>query len=134
MVINEIDRGLFHELGTLEALVAGPAIAKLGRQQSSSEVADAARNGDANAAEIFRVAGRRLGLAVANLVSLLDPQVIVIGGGLAGAADLFVDELKSTALSRTQPLAAKQVRIRVSKLGGDANLMGAARVALNRAR
>jgi len=134
MVINEADCRSFHELGMLEALVAGPAIAKLGGKQSALELAEAARNGDASAREIFRVAGRRLGLAVANLVSLFDPQVVVVGGGLAGAAELFIDELKRTALSRTQPLAAKQVQIRVSKLGGNANLLGAARVALNGAR
>ena len=134
MVINEADCPSFHELGTLEALVAGPAIAKLGGKPGALELAEAARNGDASAAEIFRVAGRRLGLAVANLISLFDPQVVVIGGGLAGAAELFLDELKGTALSRTQPMAAKQVQIRVTKLGGDANLLGAARVALTRAR
>ena len=70
-----------------------------------------------------------LGLGVANLVSVFDPEIIVIGGGMAGAADLFLDALKKGMLERAQPLAAKQVKIAVSKLGDAANLLGCARLA-----
>ncbi|HXH05920.1 MAG TPA: ROK family protein, partial [Vicinamibacterales bacterium] len=95
----------------------------------TERAAEAARAGDARARRLFREAGRLLGLGVANIVSLLDPEVVVLGGGLAGAADLFFDELVRTARARSQPLAARRVRIVLSRLGGDAHLIGAARLA-----
>jgi glucokinase len=71
-----------------------------------------------------------LGLAVANLISLFDPEVVIVSGGMIAAADLFFETLKETALARCQPLAARQVQIKLSRLGNDANLLGAARLAL----
>jgi len=134
------------QMGELESLTAGPAIARhakaglaQGRKSILSElnrealttldVATAARRGDALSREIFQTCGRLLGLGVANLVSVFDPEIIVIGGGMAGAADLFLDALKKGMLERAQPLAAKQVKIAVSKLGDAANLLGCARLA-----
>lgn len=133
-------------LGELEAMTAGPAIASSARSRlkggaSSSlrdieiakitayDVAAAARRGDKLSLEVFRDAGRLLGYGVANLVSLFDPEIVVISGGMAGAADLFLPQLRQTMLERTQPIAAKQVRVEISKLGGDANLLGCARLA-----
>jgi predicted NBD/HSP70 family sugar kinase len=60
--------------------------------------------------------------------------MIVIGGGMAGAADLYLDDLRRVAMESAQPLAAKQVSIMISKLGNDANLLGAAKVAIDGAR
>ncbi len=116
--------------GELEALTAGPGIARAAGASNAQEAAGAARQNDTNARAIFRRAGELLGLAVANLISLFDPEVVVFGGGMAGAADLFWDELTRTALARCQPLAAKQVKLRLSRLGAEANLLGAARLAL----
>ena len=67
--------------------------------------------------------------AVANLVSLFDPEIVVIGGGLASASDLFLDSLKKSMTERAQPLIGKQVRVMVSRLGGNANLLGVAQLA-----
>lgn len=129
MVITEEENDAMRKTGTLEALAAGPALGRVGGRPAE-ELANDARKGDKRAAEVFRQAGTRLGAAVANLISLFDPQVIVIGGGLAGAADLFLEELRRTAVARAQPLAAAQVEIVVSTLGNDANLFGAAHLAL----
>ena len=96
---------------------------------STLEVANAARDGDRLAANIFDDAGRVLGLGVANIVSLLDPEVVIIGGGMAAAADLFLQPLKKAMMEYAQPLAARQVKIAVSRLGDSANLMGCARLA-----
>ena len=82
---------------------------------------------------MFERAGRFLGFAVANLISLFDPEVVVLGGGLAGAADLYLETLRRVALERCQPLAARRVKIRVSRLGNDANLLGMARLAFAKA-
>lgn len=81
------------------------------------------------ALEIFRQAGRLLGFGAANIVSLFDPEVVIIGGGMAGAADLYLDSLRDAMLERGQPLAARKVKLTVSKLGDAANLLGCARLA-----
>ena len=89
----------------------------------------AARRGDRLAAKIFYDTGRVLGFAVANLVSLFDPEMVIIGGGMAAAADLFLEPLKKATMERAQPLAARQVKIAVTRLGDSANLLGCARLA-----
>lgn len=133
-------------VGQLESLTAGPAIALAAKKElargiggllelipqesiSAFAVAEAARRGDVLAIEVFLEAGRLLGYAVANLVSLFDPEIVVIGGGLARASDLFLDVLRKGMRERAQPIAGKQVRVVVSSLGGDANLLGVARLA-----
>ena len=132
--------------GELESLVSGPAIARIARERlrkgensslsalntaglTARDVAAAARQKDALALEIFKDCGKFLGYAVANLVSLFDPKVVVIGGGMAEVSDLYLASLKAAMLERAQPLAAKQVKITVSKLGSKANLLGCARIA-----
>jgi predicted NBD/HSP70 family sugar kinase len=130
MAITEDDCELFRQTGTLEALASGPAIARnSATNRSTLELAEAARTGDAEAAKLFSKAGRRLGIAVANIISMFDPAVVIVSGGLAGAADLFFDELQRTAIARAQPLAARQVKIRTSRLANNANLIGAAKLA-----
>jgi len=133
-------------MGQLESLAAGPGIARAAERalargvesllselpvgaRVAQEVAEAARLGDMVSIEAFLEAGRYLGYGVANLVSLFDPEVIVIGGGLAKASDLYRDALEKAMKERAQPIAAKKVRVVVSRLSGDANLLGAARVA-----
>jgi glucokinase len=134
----------------LESLAAGPAIARiaerllrnggkssLSRHDLSSitafEVASAARRGDRLALDVFTQAGEALGYAIANMISLLDPQVVILGGGMAEVADLYLKPLRCAMLKKAQPLAARRVRIIVSKLRDKANLLGCARVAWNQA-
>jgi glucokinase len=81
------------------------------------------------ALDIFRQAGRLLGLGVANMVSLFDPEIVIIAGGMAGATDLYLDSLREAMLERAQPLAARRVKLVVSKLGNKGNLFGCARLA-----
>jgi len=88
-----------------------------------------ARRGDAVAQEILQEAGHYLGLALANLVSVLNPEVIVIGGGVAAAGDLIIGPARQTMRRWAQPLAVKQVRIVRSRLGAAAALLGVARLA-----
>jgi glucokinase len=122
------------QVGQLESLAAGPAIARRARRKDSREasayeVAEAARRGDATAKKVYLDAGRLLGYGVANLVSLFDPEIVVITGGLAQASDLFLDVLRKAMRERAQPISGKQVRTIVSRLGADANLLGVARLA-----
>jgi glucokinase len=117
------------QVGQLESLAAGPAIARAGGSINAQNVAAAARCGDPTAIQIYLEAGRLLGYAVANLVSLFDPEIVVIGGGLAKASDLFLESLREAAKERAQPIAARHVRIVASPLGPNANLLGVARLA-----
>ena len=118
--------------GQLESLAAGPGLAKLNGANSAEELAAAARAGDHDARRAFESAGERLGLAVANLISLFDPSVIVLSGGLSHAADLFLPSLQRMAREHAQPLSAPKVKIVVSKLGSEANVLGVARLAIER--
>ena len=132
--------------GELESLVAGPAIAWSAQQRLRStessalaqldvskitahDVAAAARRGDKLAVDVFNRAGRLLGFAVANLVSVLDPEVIILGGGLAAVADLYLGPLRQAMHERAQPLAADKVKVVVSRMADTVNLLGCARLA-----
>lgn len=136
--------------GELESLTAGPAIPRTAQKRlrngekssltrldaakiSAHDVATAARQGDALALDIFDRAGRLLGLAIANLVSVLDPEVVILGGGMAATSDLYLDALRKTVVERAQPLSAKKVRVVVSEMADTVNLIGCAHLALNSA-
>lgn len=142
--LEGVDNGA--AIGELESFTAGPGVASTARKRlergeksslsqfelpkiTAHEVAAAARRGDRLALDIFDSAGRLLGFGVANMVSLFDPQIVIIGGGMAGAADLYLDSLRKAMLEKAQPLAARQVKLAMSKLGGRANLLGCARLA-----
>ena len=131
--------------GELESLVAGPAIARAAQQRlrngeasslakldttkiSADDVAVAARQGDGLAVGIFHRVGRLLGFAVANLVSLLDPEVVILGGGMAACADLYLGPLRKALFERAQPLAANKVSVVVSEMADTVTLLGCARL------
>ena len=72
-----------------------------------------------------------LGAAAANLVSLVDPEVIVFAGGvIAGGADLLLPRIKEIVAREGQPQVARGVRIVPAELGEDAAWLGAARLAV----
>jgi glucokinase len=66
------------------------------------------------------------GMAAANLVSLLNPEIIIWGGGVFGPASRFIDRIYMEANKWAQPVSIKQVRFVKSTLTGDAGLLGAA--------
>jgi glucokinase len=89
--------------------------------------------GDQLSREVFERMGKYLGVAMANLVNIFNPEMIVIGGGGAGAWELFADRARSEVLQRAFPVPAKRCRIERSGCGDDAGLLGAAWVALQQA-
>jgi glucokinase len=137
-------------IGCLESLGAGPAVARLarkalragsgslmrklaGKERITAEVvAEAARRGDRTARRVLDEVGSNLGRGVAGIISLLNPELVVVGGGLAGAGELILAPLRRAARQWGQPLASRQVRIVRSKLGEDAGVLGAARYAFIR--
>ena len=70
-------------------------------------------------------------MAVANLVSLFNPAMIVFGGGVFGPAAKFLDRIASQARKWAQPIAINQVQLVATTLGSDAGLYGAARLAMS---
>lgn len=96
---------------------------------SSLDVYRAGKSGDDLAAEVFRRMGYYLGIALANLINVLNPETIVIGGGAAQAWDLFIGHLQKEIDIRAYREPAKRARLARAALGDDAGIIGAARLA-----
>jgi glucokinase len=116
--------------GWLESFAAGPAIARAARCATAEEACERARQGDRRAQVAIAHAAQALGAAVAGLVSLLDPEVVVLAGGvMAGGADLILPRVQEIVRAEAQPQMAEGVRIVVAALGEHAAWLGAARLA-----
>jgi N-acetylglucosamine repressor len=97
---------------------------------SARVVAQAAKEGDPIAVQLLNEVGRYLGIAIASITNLLDPEVIVIGGGVANAAEFFFDEIRETVLKRAFTTMTGAPEIVPSALGEDASSIGAAALVL----
>src|SRR6478736_2759477 len=130
--------------GCLETLVSGPAIVRAaeaaiaaGEQTSlrgvtpldRTAVANAARAGDAVALRIFASVGEHLGVGVSYLVNILDPQMIVLGGGVMEAGDLLLEGTRASIARHS--LKGARTPVAVSALGDDAGLIGAVFAAMD---
>ncbi|MEX1068311.1 MAG: ROK family protein [Patescibacteria group bacterium] len=85
-----------------------------------------AEAGDSFAQSAFQEFGKNIGVVIANLVNLLDPEAIVLGGGIAGAYDFFIEEAKKTAAELIINPSSQSVPILRSALGAAAGAAGAA--------
>jgi glucokinase len=136
MAVRDRFRAGYKAVGCLESHVAGPGVAQAacrvyGHAAETRELARLARKGDPKAKELIAQAGCDLGRGLANLVSILNPEIIVIGGGMAALGNLLLAPARETMKLWAQPLAGKQVRITRSRLGGRAGLLGAAKLAFD---
>ncbi len=93
-------------------------------------IAAAAREGDQEAIHIFRLTGQLLGVGIANVVNLFDPEIIVLGGGVMHAQDLFMEELKASLKERALKPNLKDLQLKEAKLGKDTGVKGAIAVAM----
>jgi glucokinase len=126
--------GAYGTTGCWEAEAAGPGVARSFGRGDATTAIDAARDGDPGANAILDRAAAYTGMGIANLVSILNPEAIVIGGGFGLAlAALRLDRIRADVGRWAQPLAATRCRLEASQLGEDAALLGAARLALDRA-
>lgn len=139
----------YASMGCFEAEASGNSVARKARERlaagrpslmlglaggrleavTAETVAAAARTGDPLAAEIVADAVSYLAMGVANIVSILNPETVVLGGGLFQAADLFLEPVRREYRRWAQPLAAQAVRIELSALGEDAGLYGCGKLA-----
>src|SRR5688500_788291 len=97
---------------------------------SAKDVFDALESGDELSKQIIDNAIECWGIAVANLVSLFNPEKIIIGGGVFGPALKFLDAIYEEAGKWAQPISFRHVKLEGSALGKDAGLYGAGYLAL----
>ena len=121
--------------GCLELFASATAIVRMARELGMNEltaedVYEAGRNGDERALSVFKRFGMYLGIGLANLMNLIDPQIIVISGGAVNGWDLFANEMYRQVGERAFRATAQQVKIARAECGDNAGLLGAARIAL----
>jgi glucokinase len=118
--------------GSLEANADGDALTQLARRhglEDGKQAVARAQEGDATATEVLRVYGERVGVGVANLMNIFDPDEVVIGGGVSAAGDLVLEPAERVARRLTLPGVGTRTRIRIARFGNDAGVRGAARMA-----
>lgn len=115
--------------GALEAVASGTAIARdasyaLNREVTTAEAFELAAQGQPGAKRVVDQALKHVGVALADLQKIIDPEVFVIGGGVASVGDYFFKGVQQAANEYSQGFAP--VAIRRAQLGTDAGVIGAA--------
>lgn len=124
--------------GCLEAFVSATGIVTTAREHgmsgplTSEGIYEAAMNGDAKALEVFSETGEYLGIACANLINLLNLEMIIVGGGVMASGNLLLQIARETARRYAFPSSFRDCRIEKSKLWPDAGVIGAAMLARDR--
>ncbi len=141
---NRLNGAEYKDVGCAESLAAGPGIARRAQEAAranpgtamlqlargsveditSKTVFEAAGSGDQAALEIIEETARYLGIVAANVISLLNPEVVIIGGGVAEGGALLLRPLAEIARKHAQPVSADAVRIEPAALGNKAGLIG----------
>jgi len=137
-------------IGCLETLASGTAMAREARKRitqgersslvemvagkiediTAEKIGVAARAGDPLALDIIAEAGNYLGVGMVNLVNIFNPEMLIVGGGVAKVGDLLLDPARQVVKERTFQISAQAVRIVLAQLGDEAGVLGAAVFAL----
>ena len=130
------------DTGCLEAFASGPSIVAMaeeyikggkstkfremasGGQITPYIVCEAAKAGDPVAQRIFTIMGEYIGIGLASVVNLLNPERIIIGGGVADAGDLLLAPLTETLKKRAMKIAGSAVEVVPAQLGNTAGVIG----------
>src|SRR6185369_10977084 len=132
-------------IGCLELFASATAIVRMTREQLSQfpasvlnregltaeRVYDAGRDGDELALIVFKKFGTYLGIGLANLINIIDPEIIVIAGGVVNGWTLFASHMQHEVNERAVRATAQQVKIAAAQCGDNAGLLGAARLAFD---
>jgi len=110
----------------------GSALHQIELPLTSEKIYAAAVRGDATAQKVFGETGRYLGIACANLINLLNLEMIIIGGGVMAAGELLMSSVTAAAKSHAFPSSYADCQIVQSKLWPDAGMIGAAMLARDR--
>jgi len=119
---------------TREALSDYPNSILQGQKIDARTVYEAGKAGDELGLKIYKTMGEYLGVGLANLINVLGPEVIVIGGGVANGLDLFEGPMRAEIAQRTFPSLSRHVKIRPAECGDNAGLLGAAWLAFEATR
>ena len=112
------------ESSTLEGMTEGD-IEKI----TAEKVVQAYRKGDPLARSVLETTALYLAMGIANIISILNPEIVVLGGGLFQSGELLLKTIRKEYTKWAQPLAAQRVRIELSALVEDAGLFGAGKLA-----
>ena len=130
--------------GCLEVYASATAIVRMTREmgarypqsplRTSDELTSAAvyksgTEGDELALEVFRRMGLYLGVGLASLINIFNPEMIIIGGGAAAGWDLFIPHVREQVTERAFPVPARRAEIVQAERGDDAGILGAAQIA-----
>lgn len=131
------------DYGCFEAYASGPSIVTMAKEYISGGksakykemapdgiitpylVAQAALQGDSVSIQIFKQMGKIIGVGLASVVNLLNPEKIIIGGGVADAGDILLNPIKETILDRAMPIQAQSVQVVPAQLANTAGVIGA---------
>ena len=130
-------------VGCLEMFASATAIVRMTRENlahfprsvlnceelTAERVYEAGRDGDELALSVFKRFGTYLGIGLANLINIIDPEIIVIAGGAVNGWKLFADDMHREVNERAVRVTAQQVKIAPAQCGDNAGLLGAARLA-----
>ena len=117
--------------GSLEQFASIGALRRLS-ERDPRELGRAAEAGDPEALAVWSRYGSRLGVGITSLVYMFTPELVLLGGGLAGAAPHFLPALRREVETRVQAVSREGLRIEACALGNGAGRLGAARLALLR--
>lgn len=96
------------------------------RNISLEELSRMAKQKNRKAMKIWSEVGGHLGIALVGVVNLLNPDAVIIGGGVANAGKILFDKVRQTIRKRAMSVQARDVKVCKAKLGNDAGLIGAA--------
>lgn len=123
----------FPQTGSLELLANGAALKELAVARGFADApaaVEAAKHGDTAGCEALRILGERLGIGIANVVNIFDPDVVCVGGGVGGGAgELLLGPARRTAQEHILPGVGTRTEIRLARYGPEAGVLGAALMA-----
>ncbi|MDD5773342.1 MAG: ROK family protein, partial [bacterium] len=122
--------------GCLERYVGRQAIEEemlrlSGEKGSPKELGALARLNNKNACKIVDNIGKKIGIVTADIADFLNPEIIVVGGGVAGLGKKLFDAIRSETKKRAFPDATKKLKIVKARLGENAGLIGLAKIVFN---
>jgi len=112
--------------GCLEAFARADRIAEACGTPTAGEAINRARAGDKTALAGLASVGRYLGIGIANMITVITPDRVVIGGGIAAAGDLLLDPIRAEVARRVHVTSLDKVTIALAELGTWAGAIGAA--------
>ncbi len=116
--------------GCLQTFIAGPAISRkineqLGESLTAEQVFERALGGDEACIEVLSQTGSALGVGLTNLIHIVNPEKIILGGGVSKAQQFLLPAIRETIRASALTQSASRTKVEITKLGDDATLIGA---------